>query len=150
MKYLINYKLFENNNILKNTIISLKPQLAQAAQHIYDLWNQNDEGFAEMYGYGGICDDIANAMCDVIYKNTQYDSFYLYNEYDYHTSIYVYDTESETCYNVDISPYFYEEGAAYTWKQIKNVEFIPSMISIRHVCYEDYIDQDGNIISSYE
>ena len=142
MKYL---KYFENNNLLQEVISTLKPQLAQAAQSIYDAWEQDEEGFAEMYGGGGICDDIAKIMCDVIDKNTSFGSFYLYNEYDYHTSIYVYDNGTKECCNVDISPYYYEEGAAYTWKKIPEVEFISSMVSIRRVDYEDYIDEEGNV-----
>jgi hypothetical protein len=141
MKYL---KYFENNGSIKDIISSLKPQLAQAAQSVYDAWDQNEDGIDEMYGGGGICDDIAREMCNVIGKNNL-GSFYLYNEHDYHTSIYVYSNETKECYNVDISPYFYEEGAAYTWKKIPDVEFIPNMVSIRHVDYSDYINEEGEM-----
>lgn len=142
MKYL---KYFENNNSIKDIISLLKPQLAQAAQHVYDAWDQDDEGFSETYGGGGICDDIARAMCEVIDKNTSFGSFYLYNEYDYHTSMYVYDNLLKECYNVDISPYYYEEGAAYTWKKIKDVEFEEGMVSIRYVDYDNYINDEGDV-----
>jgi hypothetical protein len=145
MKYI---KYFENYNSTKDIISSLNPELIEAAQDVYNNWKQDEEGYSEMYGSGGICDDIARAMCDVIDKNTfklPIGSFYLYNEYDYHTSMYVYNTETKECYNVDISPYYYETGAAYTWKQIKDVIFEEGMISIRKVDYDDYINEEGDV-----
>jgi hypothetical protein len=49
------------------------------------------------------------------------------------------------CYNVDIHPNYYEEGTAYTWRKIKDVEFTADMVSIDEVDYSDYIDEEGEL-----
>lgn len=135
----------ESTTNIPTVITHLAPQLAAAAQGVYDQWEQDEEGNDEIYGAGGICDDIADAMCEVISNNTSFGTFSLYNEHDYHTSIYVYDSNIKECYNVDISPYNYEIGAAYTWKKIPNVTFSPGMISITYVDYDHYINDEGEM-----
>lgn len=129
---------------LVQDINSLKSLLVKAAQSVYNQWEQDEEGYDEIYGGGGICDDIAEAMVDIIHTNTNYGAFHLYNEYDCHTSIYVYDTKTKECYNVDISPYHYENGTAYTWKKIPDVKFNPNMVSIIPVDYDDFVNSDGD------
>lgn len=137
------------NNALYQKIINIKPDLIKAAQTVYDQWDQNEDGEDEVYGVGGICDDIASAMCDVVSEKTEYDCFYLYNEYECHTSIYVYDLKSKLIYNVDIPPHVYETGGGYTWKKIKDIEFDKNDIQIVEVNWEDFIDEDGNVITDF-
>lgn len=135
--------LNEAQSNLVQSIMTARPELAAAAQGVYDQWEQDEEEYDEMYGAGGICDDIADAMTSVL-SNYHVDSFSLYNESDCHTSVYAYDTNTQECYNVDISPYNYETGTAYTWKKIPNVTFNPNMVTIDYVDYENYVDEDGN------
>jgi hypothetical protein len=127
---------------LVQSINALRVQLVQAAQGVYNEWEQDEEGYDEMYGGGGICDDVAEAMVNVVHSNTNFGAFHLYNESDCHTSIYIYDSTTKECYNVDISPYHYENGTAYTWKKIPDVQFIPNMVTINWVDYEDYVNGD--------
>jgi len=144
-----NYKRYtENVSDPLSIITSLKPQLAKSAQSIYDLWEQDEDGIDEMYGGGGICDDIASAMSDVIRDNTHLASGTLYNEYDTHTSLYVYDNTAKICFNVDIAPSRYEKGYGYTWTKKHDVTFTPDMIDIIEVDYDDYIDNKGNLIEN--
>jgi hypothetical protein len=150
MKNLIKQILKEalnTNSKLYQTINNLKKDLVVAAQNVYNKWEQDEEGHDEWYGSGGICDDIAEEMCNVIYRKTNYNCFYLYNEYDCHTSIYVYDRENREIYNVDIPPYVYEQGTAYTWKKIPNVQFFENDVTIenRSYDYDDFIDENGDI-----
>jgi len=140
-------KILENidgDGRLIQSIKALRVQLAQAAQGVYNEWEQDEDGYDEIYGGGGICDDVAEAMVNVIHNNTEFGAFHLYNEYECHTSIYVYDSTTKECYNVDISPYHYENGTAYTWKKIPDVQFIPNMITITPVNYDDYVNGDGD------
>jgi hypothetical protein len=136
-----------SSDVLYNTLINLKKDLAIAAQKIYDKWEQDNDGYDEYYGSGGICDDIADAMCNVIYRKTNYDCTTLYNEYDCHTSIYVYDSENKILYNVDIPPYVYEKGFGYTWKKIKDVKFHSDYISIVELDYDDFFNESGEMIN---
>ena len=146
IKKLIKESLNSNSKLFQ-TINNLKYDLINAAQKVYNQWEQDEEGHDEWYGSGGICDDIAEAMCDVINNKTQYACFHLYNEYDCHTSIYVYDRENREIYNVDIPPYVYEQGTAYTWKKIPNVQFFENDVTIenRSYDYDDFIDENGDV-----
>ena len=134
-----------SNNKLYNTLMVLRNDLALSAQKVYNDWEQDDEGNDEIYGSGGICDDIADTMCDVINNKTNYSCFHLYNEYDCHTSIYVYDTITKQIYNVDIPPYVYEKGTGYNWKKINDVSFNLNHINIDEVEWDIYLDDEGNL-----
>ena len=131
----------------KQSIVALKNQIATVAQKVYDAWEQDEDGIDEMYGAGGICDDIADIIGDVIQANTDFTCTTLYNEYDYHTSVYAYNTDKKICYHIDINPFNYETGAAYTWKKIPDVVFDESMVEIDQVSYEDYVNDEGEWIN---
>lgn len=124
------------------TITSLLPQLAAAAQNVYDQWDQDQEGIDDVYGGGGICDDIADAFCTIL-QNHNLDCTTQYNEYDTHTSTYVSDHETHTVYNVDIHPSHYEKGYGYNWTKIPNVQFKPNMISVNQITWEDFHGEDN-------
>ena len=142
MKYL---KLFEQFNSLQAYLENLRPQLAQAAQNVYDEWEQDEEGVDMMYGTGGICDDIADAMGALI----EYPSFTHYDEQATHTSLYVYNSPTQELYQVDIPPHRYEKGYGYNWTKIPNVKFTPDYIEIDPADWESFMDEDGNPLESY-
>lgn len=142
--------LLENkmDSISPSTIISdlekLKPLFIKAAQKVYDEWEQNDEGYDEHFGYGGICDEIASEITHIISSKTNYSCFTHYDEYEFHTSTYVYhcyeeeideDEFQKNAYliSVDIPYWIYEHGAAYTWTKKQGVTFSPDMVEIKNV-----------------
>lgn len=141
--------LNENSAVsaMKAKLESLKSQFAEAGQKIYNEWEQDHEGYDEMYGSGGICDDIADEMCDVVSRNSGYGCFTRYSEYECHTSIYVYDTPNKILMHVDISPYNYETGGGYTWKKIPDVRFQPEMVEIQDMSgyWDEFFDEDGEV-----
>ena len=141
--------LTEDTVPMEQQLRSLSPQFAQAAQSVYNEWEQDQDGIDDVYGGGGICDDIAEQMCNVVSNSTHYGAFHFYNEYECHTSIYVYDSDNQLCYNVDISPYNYETGGGYTWKKIPDVKFQPGMVDVHQVDYDQFIDEDGNPRENY-
>jgi len=159
MKYFLTEKQFNltlksfinerNENNMFNDLVKIRADLILVAQKIYNEWEQDNEGYDELYGTGGICDEIADAMCDVVHGKTDYNCFTLYNEFDCHTSIYVYDIEKKLLYNVDIPPYIYESGIAYTWKKLKDVNFIVDHVAITEQDYDDYLDENGEVIDSF-
>lgn len=93
------------------------------AQKVYDAWEQDEEGIDDHYGAGGICDDIAESICEVINRKTTLECFVDYNEYDTHTSVFAYDYDNKRLFNVDIPPSVYETGGGYTWKKKNDVTF---------------------------
>lgn len=135
-----------DNSKMYDELLSIRADLILAAQKIYNDWEQDEEGYDEMYGSGGICDDIADAMCGIVSEKTDYGCFSLYNEYDCHTSIFVYDSENKTIYNVDIPPYVYESGGGYDWKKLKDVRFKIQHVSITEEDYENYFDENDELI----
>lgn len=140
-KFILNeLRLLEQVDDMYNAINELRGKIAVAAQGVYNQWEQDEDGNDEMYGSGGICDDIADAMCKVIYDNTNFGCFHLYNEYECHTSIFVYDEKNRKMFNVDIPPYVYENGYGYNWKKIDDVTFDTNHIKIDEVDYDDYED----------
>ena len=48
-------------NLLQE-IECLRPDFVLAAQDVLDNWIQDDGGFSEQYGYGGVCDYIAKEI----------------------------------------------------------------------------------------
>lgn len=114
-----------------NTLNPLLPRLAAAAQGVYDAWAQDDEGFDDEYGGGGICHDIAEAMCQVL-GSANIDSF------SYHSTVgenhvWVIAKFREGVYSIDIPPSEYETGGGYTWKKIQGVRFTPQSIYVSQV-----------------
>ena len=112
---------------------------------MYNNWEQVD-GYDDMYGHGGICDDIAGAISNVLNENGL-DSTTIYDEHDFHTCAYVIDYEKQYMIQVDIHHSYYEKGSAYTWIKIPNVKFNEDMLSINDMSsyYENYFDEEGNM-----
>lgn len=154
-KVLITEEIYNRVKIITE-LKKLSPLFIEAAQKIYDAWYQDEDGYDEMYGSGGICDDIASEISTIISRHTGYGSFTHYDEYDYHTSCYVYvcndivDEDDERGYliNVDIPFYNYEEGGGYTFKKIKGVTFTEDMVEIRDMSgfFNEYIGDDCEVI----
>jgi hypothetical protein len=162
-KDFIDTALYEMESVesvaLQRKIKSLIPKMLPKVQKVYDNWDQDEEGYAEGYGHGGICDDIAEAICDVLYT-ARIDCVSVYNESFYHTSPYAYDFsdfnieeyeeqgDNRILIKVDIPPYVYEEGAGYIWKKIPNVKFTARDFVIEDMSWNvsDMFDLDGNLI----
>ncbi len=149
-------KLTERSN-LESQVERLVSLLAKEAQEVYDDWDQDEEGYSEEYGSGGICDDIAEAFCSIMLSRG-IDCASIYNEYDYHTSAYAYKINPDydedqgnsrgELIKVDIPPYAYEEGAGYTWKKIPGVIFNRSNVVIEDYSWnwDEMFDEEGEMI----
>ncbi len=123
-------QLHESRNLgpLGQELDRLRPAMAQAAQQVYDNWDQEDE-FDE-YGGGGICDAVAQAISSVICDlDCEMDEGG--HEGDDHSYLVV--SRGTERYVVDIPPYVYETGGGYSWKKIGGVVFSPRHIMIEPV-----------------
>lgn len=117
---------------LRTSLNALRPQLAAAAQKVYDEWNviPGQEIDDDLNG-GGICQDIAEAIAGVINSNlpnVEVQTVDSQGVGDQHVWVCAWNEES--CFDVDISPYIYERGGGYNWTKIPGVVFSPNMISI--------------------
>lgn len=135
-----------NFDSLLNNLIS---DFIKVAQEVYDDWEQDEEGYSEEYAAGGICDDIASAICEVLDRK-RIDCTYFYNEYDYHTSAYAYDINTKELFKVDIPPWIYEEGAGYTWRKLPGIRFNRNHIIIGNESdlWDDWFEEDASGIYS--
>jgi len=122
--------------MLTENIESLKQQLAQAAQKVYDEWEQNEEGECDMYGVGGICHDIADAMCGVLTDNGYECTTVSQQVGEQH--VYSIAKSDEGVFLVDIPPHSYETGGGYCWKKIPGVKFTEDYVVV------DLLSHDPN------
>ncbi len=116
----------------------LTEEIIKAAQSVYDDWDQDDDGWSENFQHsGGICQDIASAICDVLLKNG-IDCFTLSASVgEQHVWSVAIDDDTEEAVSVDIPPNCYETGGGYTWRKIKNVQFEKTDLLIMNENYED-------------
>lgn len=130
--------LNENQEPLKSfeDLKNLVPQIIQAAQQAYDEWEQNEDGHDPELGAGGICQDIATNIAEVLESNGIDSSTVSAQIGDQH--VWTIAKLNDGIYNVDIAPQVYEIGSGYNWKKRPNVKFIPD-----HIHFEK-IDNDPN------
>jgi len=112
-------------------LMTLVPRFAAAAQKVYDEWDQDEEGMDEVLGTGGICQDIAAAICDVMNDHGIDCSTVSQAVGEQH--VYCICKLQEGVYEVDIPPYSYESGGGYTWKKLPNIKFDDSYITIHRL-----------------
>lgn len=113
----------------KREIEQLRPQMVEAAQKIYDEWEQDENGEDPELGSGGICDQIADAIVGVLQEHLgDIDTFEGGQDGDDHAWVIV--QRGSEAYGVDIPPGVYESGGGYSWKKIDGVVFKPEYIVI--------------------
>ena len=95
-------------------------------QKIYDEWEQPDPE----RGYGGICDEVAEAVMGVITENFNVNTDLGGHEGDEHAWVIIRDEEEKPVIGVDVPCYLYERGAGYTWEKVEDVVFKPEDIQI--------------------
>lgn len=125
-------------------IASLLPEIVRVAQAQYDAWQQDEEGFDEEYGAGGICHLIAEDMSSVLARKalacTTVSSMQ-------EVHVYVVVKLPSGVWRVDIEPHVYETGAAYTWKKRPDVTFTEDDVTVERLSAspKDFADfvEDG-------
>ena len=107
----------------------LRPKMAAAAQKVYDRWEQDEEGVDVEFGTGGICDEVASAISDVIMNQALgVDIFDGGHDGDDHAWVVVQD--GREAFGVDIPPAIYEYGGGYRWTKREGVTFEPGHVII--------------------
>lgn len=108
---------------------ALRPQMVIAAQSVYNDWDPDEEGFDMTLGSGGVCDEIARAISEVIALNiADIEIVDMGQDGDDHAYILVYDNNES--YTIDIPYNLYEKGGGYNWTKIPGVIFKDSNIEI--------------------
>ena len=122
---------------LLSELEALRPQMAAAAQEVYDEWEPTED-FS-----GGICDEVASALEGVINSNLERCSTRPGGwDGDDHANIIV--GRGNEAYWVDINPDIYETGGGFIWEKIPDVIFSPDDIIIAETgTDEDFTDEDS-------
>lgn len=111
---------------------SIKQKMATAAQEVIDEWDQDEEGYDEEIGTGGVCDQVSSAISGVISEAIPEAEFTDGGQDgDDHAFLIVYDDQES--YAVDIPPRVYETGGGYSWKKIENAVVTADDIVIEKV-----------------
>lgn len=111
--------------------------IAKKAQAIYNDWQQDEEGFDDCYGSGGICDEIADAIVNVL--TTVDVNCYTENYADRgfnHTSVTAIDYTRREAFEVDIPYTVYEIGSGYNFEKIIDVLIKPEDVYINELDFE--------------
>lgn len=119
------------NSSTEDQLYLLREKIASVAQSIYDEWTQDEEGYDEEVGVGGICHLIADAIVEELYNYNIESESIQYCIGENHTAVEVTGDEGKII--VDIPPYVYEAGAGYVWKKKDGVTFRPDDVSIYRV-----------------
>lgn len=114
---------------------TLRGELAEAAQLVYNDWSQDPEGIDEVYGAGGICDAIADAITDRIVSLLDVQVTHGGQPGDDHSWAVI--SGKKKAYGIDIPCRLYESGGGYRWKKKEGVVFKPEDIEIFEVPYPE-------------
>ena len=128
-------------------IASALPTLVKLAQETYNSWEQDEEGFDEMMGYGGICHLIADEIAGELSKlgldattiNSQIGENHVWAVVRIGEPNEDPDAprgEYDGVWSIDIPPGVYESGGGYTWKKKRGVEFDASDIDVTHESFD--------------
>lgn len=104
-------------------LMALRPRIADAAQKVYDSWEQDDE--CDM---GGICDEIASEISSLVASIPGVNPVEGGHDGDDHA--WVIATDGVNAYGVDVPPDVYETGGGYCWKKIPNVTIVVNDVHI--------------------
>ena len=120
------YKL--SQSVLSSRLLTLSPEMAAVAQKVYDEWEQDGSGNDERLGTGGICQDVAEAMADVLIKNG-INTYHMDSQVgEQHVWVIAYnDVEA---YHVDIPADIYETGGGYNWNKTPDIQIDETDVSI--------------------
>lgn len=99
----------------------------EAAQSVYDDWQQDAEGVDEMYAEGGICDDVAASLANAL-TSAGFEAMTFHYEQDNHT-VAIAKMSGKTV-EVDIPLSFYERGSWYKYAKVTGYIFRPEHIII--------------------
>lgn len=123
-----------------NMLDPLLPEIAEAAQKIYDLWDQDEDGYDEEHGSGGICHIIADQIVHII-SAAGGDVYTVSDNFEVH--VYAVAAFEEGVFTIDIPHRVYERGGGYTWTKLPGVTFTANDVVVNR------IDSNPNNLPQY-
>jgi len=134
-RYIIEpHKISESKGWLETELLQMRGKIVQTAQQIYNEWDQDDN---DLYGGGGICDEICNAIGDVL---DAHDINWTEGGHEGDDHAYAIAYTDDESFAVDIPAYVYETGGGYSWQKIHDIQILPNDVNIIEVQRPDWID----------
>lgn len=152
LKKLITEARLKSVTVMTDVILQ---KIAAAAQNQYDMWAQNEEGYDEELGSGGIChliaEELAGILCEVGIEAQTVSS-------THEQHVYVVAKFREGVYQIDIPYHTYERGGGFTWKKLPGIIFDTGHVSIvkldsnpqKFYLYIDQMEESLNEIEGYD
>lgn len=113
-------------------IRALAPALAEAAQAVYDAWEQDEHGMDPELDAGGICHLVAEAFVPIL-AEAGVEGVATVQAACGDNHVFIVALLEGGVHTVDISPYVYEFGAAYTWTKRPGVRIRPEDVVVDRV-----------------
>lgn len=124
-------------------ISAAMPSIVKLAQQTYDDWHQDEEGFDEELGEGGICHLIAEEICSVLASQGLDCGSVSAQVGEQHVWAVVkidgvrdedgeYDRDDAGVWSIDIPPGVYESGGGYSWRKKPGVAFEAADVVVTH------------------
>ena len=104
-----------------NRIRELAGDMAAQAQRVYDDWQQDENGWNEDFGEGGICAEIADGM-SLVLEEQGYETEVVFEEGGNHDWLEVITDNERIVVDIPASTYEHELGL-YRWRKIPGVLF---------------------------
>lgn len=104
--------------------------LVAAAQSVYDLWDQDGQGFDEQFANGGICDAVADGMVAAL-TEMGVENALTFNAAVGENHTFVIALLEDGVYEIDIPPSVYEFGSGYTWKKRPGITIQANDVAIQ-------------------
>jgi hypothetical protein len=116
---------------------ALKPQFIQVAQQVYNAWSAGEDD--DLNG-GGICDQIAGEIADVINHHVIGVNAGTIQSGCGENHIWVIVHDDQSAFEVDVPYHIYERGGGYNWEKIPGVIFKPQDVVISPMNYQDAVN----------
>jgi hypothetical protein len=113
-------------------IRALAPALAEAAQAVYDAWEQDEHGLDPELDAGGICHLVAEAFVPIL-AEAGVEGIATVQAACGENHVFAVALLESGVHVIDISPYVYEHGAAYTWTKRPGVRIRPEDVAVDRV-----------------
>ena len=138
--------LVEQKPTLKEKLQLLLPLVATVGQKEYDAWEQDEQGYNEELGHGGIChliaEGVAEELDEYIPNGLHMTVSATHMQHVFVSSFIRHEDGEIEGYTVDIYPYLYETGGGFCWKKIPDVVFDSSMVELYPISADDYLTED--------
>lgn len=114
-------------------IQAMSNDLAAAARRVHAEWDQDVDGHDEVFGYGGICQDVATGMVDTLVA-AGFDNALTVHGTTGENHVWVVALCGDGVYAIDIPPSVYEIGSGFVWRKRRDAVITGDEVTFLRIC----------------